>query len=272
MSSSPSRAHALTLLERDPLRHIVGLKMLHHVGTAADVSLREDDAGWALLITFPSSAFEYDAKNYGHDTRIAVLKGTSEPSQLDLLEALDAREARHTVLKTQNSKVARRARERFDARPVAAFVSFTADGHAAPHSDAPPNTRFEASTSTALTPTLVTLFERNGYTRAELERYFAAGSRWFSLEQNSTLAAACFVFQNFGRVWEIAGVHTDPGHRRRGLGARVVEAALRHLLAARALPRYQTAATNEASLALARSIGLVEFLRIEHLEIVPRAA
>ncbi len=83
---------------------------------------------------------------------------------------------------------------------------------------------------------------------------------------------ACFVFQNFGRVWEIAGVHTEPGHRRRGLGACVVGAALRHLLAAGALPRYQTSATNDASLALARSIGLVEFLRIEHLEIAPSAA
>lgn len=270
--SSPPRAHALALLERDPLRHIVGLKMLHHVGTVADVSVREDDAGWAALITFPSSAFEYDAKNYGHTTRIAVLEGSSEHAQLDLLDALDAREAPQTVLKTQNSKVARRARERFDARPVAAFVSFTADEHAAPPSGAPANDGFEASMSTTLTPTLVALFERNGYTRAELERYFAAGARWFSLEQDGAMVAACFVFRNFGRVWEIAGVHTEPGHRRRGLGARVVGAALRHLLAAGALPRYQTSATNEGSIALARSIGLVEFLRIEHLEIATRAA
>jgi ribosomal protein S18 acetylase RimI-like enzyme len=236
----------------------VGLKMLQQVGDSANVALREAGAGWATLITFPSSAFEYDAQNYG-DTQIAVLEGSSDALELELLARLDGQ---HAVLKTQNPAVALAARRRFEARPVAAFVSFTA-------SDAHGNA-LECTTSAALTPALAALFERNGYRESELARHFAAGARWFALEHEGAVAAACFVFQNFGRVWEIAGVHTEPSQRRRGFGARVVEAALEHLLAAGALPRYQTSAANAASIALARSIGLVEFLRIEHLKIEQR--
>lgn len=263
-SGSPSpRDRAIERFQLDPLRHIVGLKMLAHIADA-EVRLREDASGWAGLLRFSSNAFEYDARKYGSDTPIAVLEGTSDALQLALLDELEGLD--RVVLKTQSPSVVRRARERFGARPVAAFVSFTtSDAHRA--SGGP-----ELATSTALTPALCALFERNGYAEAELARHFAAGARWFSLEHDGVVTAACFIFQNFGRVWEIAGVHTAPSQRRRGLGARVVEAAIRHLLGVGALPRYQTSADNAASIALARSLGLVEFLRVEHLRLERCAA
>jgi hypothetical protein len=257
----------IELMQLDPLPHIVGLKMLSHVGAAANVVLREDESGWAALILFASSVFAYDAQNYGPHTRIAVLEGTSEALQLGLLDMLGGHD---TILKTQNPAVALAARERFEARPAAAFVSFTVDDQRRSRPAALlPSSPIEGSTSTLLTPALAALFERNGYREAELAQHFAAGARWFSIEVGGGVAAACFVFRNFGRVWEIAGVHTEPSQRRQGLAARVVVAALRHLLAASALPRYQTSAANEASVALARRIGLIEFLRIEHLKIEP---
>jgi RimJ/RimL family protein N-acetyltransferase len=114
------------------------------------------------------------------------------------------------------------------------------------------------------------LFGQNGYSRAELERYFADGARWFAIERAGRAVAACFVFRNFGPVWEIAGVHTDVRWRRQRLAARVVQAAVWHLLAAGARPRYQTATSNQASIELARRVGLFEFLRIEHLRLGPR--
>ena len=54
------------------------------------MELREHESGRATLIGFPASAFGYDAQNYGSDTRIAVLEGTSEALQLDLLDAVAA--------------------------------------------------------------------------------------------------------------------------------------------------------------------------------------
>lgn len=259
-------ARARELLELDPLRHIVGLKMLRRVGAAADVTLREDESGWAALIAFPPGAFEYDAQNYAGASRIAVLEGSSDTLLLDLLDGLDGVDL---ILKTQNPSVLLRARERFGAQPVAAFVSFTSANAGSRRVAGVPN---GCTTSTALTPALTEIFERNGYAEAELARYFASGARWFALERAGALVAACFVFQNFGRVWEIAGVHTETNERRRGFAKNVVAAALDHLLAADLLPRYQTIADNEGSMALARSVGLVEFLRIEHLKLNSRAA
>jgi RimJ/RimL family protein N-acetyltransferase len=118
---------------------------------------------------------------------------------------------------------------------------------------------------------LAALFDRNGYGAPALARHFADGARWFAIHRDGAPAAACFVFRNFGPVWEIAGVHTAPAARRQGLARRVVRAALVHLLERGVLPRYQTSAANEGSVALARGIGLIEFLRIEHVAFEPIA-
>lgn len=270
------RRRALTLLEHDPLRHIVGLKMLERAGATADVRVREDATGWAVLIGFDASAFEYDAQTYGRDARIAVLEGTSDRLQIDLLA--DLPRGRDVILKTQTASVVRSALERFapsrspalllhpeaangdEPHQVATFLSFTTGSGPSARDDA-------VISGSALSPELEAFFEGNGYGPAELARHFADGARWFAIEHEGTLAAACFVFRNYGPVWEIAGVHTASNARRQGLAARVVCAALSHLLAAGALPRYQTSAANEASVALARSLGLAEFLRIEHVRI-----
>jgi len=65
-------------------------------------------------------------------------------------------------------------------------------------------------------------------------------------------------------VWEIGGVATEPEFRRRRLAAAVVHVGVNHLLSLDRLPRYQVAARNQASVQLARSAGLQEFIRIEH--------
>jgi hypothetical protein len=67
-------------------------------------------------------------------------------------------------------------------------------------------------------------------------------------------------------------VHTAVPHRRQGLAARVVRAAVQHLLGRGLCPRYQTEASNRASIELAHHVGLVEFLRIEHLTVGPRSS
>jgi GNAT superfamily N-acetyltransferase len=116
------------------------------------------------------------------------------------------------------------------------------------------------------------VFAWNGYAAAELERYFAGGAHAFGIDIDGAVAAACFVFQNFEAVWETAGVHTAVRHHRQGLAARVVRAAVQHLLERGLCPRYQTEASNRDSIELARHVGLVEFLRIEHLTVGPRSS
>jgi RimJ/RimL family protein N-acetyltransferase len=99
---------------------------------------------------------------------------------------------------------------------------------------------------------------------AELAQYFRNGAKWFGIEEGGRLASACFVFENYRQVWEVAGVNAHPDFRRRGLAKRVVEAALVYLVRSGLVPRYQAIWDNQPSLALAKSCGLTEFLRMEH--------
>jgi GNAT superfamily N-acetyltransferase len=244
--------------------------MLTLLDEQVELCLVEAEHGWALLLSFPSDVFEYDARTYGHACRIAVLDGTIEPAQFALLERLP-----HTnlVIKTHDARVARYAIGALDARSVTAFVSFTAhdwnamnESIAASAGEAGPG----FSSSPHLNDEMRDSFARSGYGAAELERYFASGAHWFAIHREGGVAAACFVFQNFEAVWEIAGVHAAARHRRQGLAARIVRAAVQHLLNRGLVPRYQTEVSNLASVALARRIGLVEFLRIEHLMVERR--
>jgi GNAT superfamily N-acetyltransferase len=104
----------------------------------------------------------------------------------------------------------------------------------------------------------------NGYTAQELERHFAAGARSFAVREGARRVAAGFIFPNFDAVWEIGGLFTEPGHRRKGYGRRIVAAALHRLLTERLVPRYQVSSDNQESVRLAQSCGLRPFLRMDH--------
>jgi RimJ/RimL family protein N-acetyltransferase len=266
MSPGDRRARAIERLREDPLRHIVSLKMLTRLGEQVEPCLVEAEQGWALLLSFPSDLFEYDVQAYGRGRRVFVIEGTAELAQFALVEQLPNT---RLVIKTPDAAVARYAMEVLGAERVASFVSFTVrDGRVAATraGTAESSAGFPPVSVTPLSSdALCEFFGRNGYTHDELGRYFEALAQAFVIEQDGAVLAACFVFQNFEAIWEIAGVHTAVQHRRQGLAARVVRAALQYLLERGLCPRYQTESRNVASIALARHVGLVEFLRIEHL-------
>jgi RimJ/RimL family protein N-acetyltransferase len=104
----------------------------------------------------------------------------------------------------------------------------------------------------------------NGYEPQELSRYFSAGALWFGVQEKSRFLSVCFIYQNHDRVWEIAGVYTDPNFRGKGLEKKVVTASLQYLLSGHLIPRYQAKWDNIASIRLAKSLGLVEFLKVSN--------
>jgi len=111
------------------------------------------------------------------------------------------------------------------------------------------------------------LFEAQGHDRSWLEFLLRSGKAFACvLERGGDVLSACAAFENYGAVWEVGGVVTAPSHRRRGLGTRVVRTALAELSERALIPRYQVEAHNEASIGLARSVGLTPFLRIVHYE------
>ena len=100
------------------------------------------------------------------------------------------------------------------------------------------------------------LWALNGYDAQEIRAHFEEGGRGYALCEGDAPVSACFVYPNYRRVWEIAGVHTRPQARGRGHARRVVCAALHDLAGEGRLPRYNVLDTNVPSIRLAESLGL----------------
>ena len=264
MQPAAERARAVELLESDPLRHVVTLKMLALFGDRALSSLVESSEGWALRVVLPTSAFEYDARHYGQVPRVVLVNGNWDAAKLALLGDVPSG---GYVLKTGDPALQRFARETLGIEPVRSFTSFTGSALAAAE---PAGVGSEA----AVEPGVVegggldaparALFAQTIYEPAELETYFAAGARWFARRAGARLVSGCFVFENFSRVWEVAGVFTEAAWRRQGLAATVVRAAVADLIERGLQPRYQVETSNRASVELARRLGLTEFIVVEH--------
>jgi GNAT superfamily N-acetyltransferase len=250
-------AAAAALLETDPLRNLVTLKMMGSFpGQMTFLAEREGD-DWALLSLLPVQASAWDRTAYPAAAFVALPNGNS--ARL-VVKALGAAPRGPIVFKTvDNEASAFLAREK-GARLVASFRSFTRGPGPA---GTEPGT--DVASSTERDPEAWALLGRNGYDEPELLRHFARGARWFGARIDGTLASACFAFPNHGRIWEVGGVYTAPDHRRKGLARKVVLAALAFLDGAEFTPRYQVRADNAASIELAGRCDLREFLRVDHL-------
>lgn len=253
---NPDLGLVCRLLEQEPLRNLVTLKMLNSHGKSMSFQLDEGADGWALLSLLPVSDSAWDRTTYPMCKYVAFINGTSASRKVQLLSRLPRE---NVVLKTAEEAVQNAIAKNAAARKAMVFHSFTT-GKQFGTVEADPRVR----QSGRYNENAWRMFRANGYEDEELERYFEKGAQWFGLESGGQLASACFVFQNYGRIWEIGGVYTQPELRRRGLGKLVVMGALRHLSGCALIPRYQTRGDNHASLLLAKSCRLEEFLQMMH--------
>jgi GNAT superfamily N-acetyltransferase len=257
MRGRASRDLAQSRLEGDVLRHIVTLKMLELHGEEMELRFAEDGGGWAVLSLLPVQASDFDRRTYAGSRFVVLVDGTSGASKLELLEGLPAE---GLVIKTYDDLVRDFARARLRARTVQSYVSFTPAAGSRP--GAAPAGVVESG---VLVPGIARMLANNGYTPEDLAGKFAAGARWFAAQEGGMNVSAGFVFPNFGAVWEIGGLFTEPAWRRQGHARRIVAAALCHLAAHGRVPRYQARSDNIGSIRLAQDAGLREFLRMDHL-------
>jgi GNAT superfamily N-acetyltransferase len=236
--------------------------MLNSYGDAMTMTLHRDGPDWALLSLLPVRASDWDRKMYPDAEYIAFVEGSSSALKLGMLEKLpDCR----LVVKTGDPRVQEFLSRRPGAARVTSFRSFTTGPESEKARGTPGALPEEGRDDTPWH-----LFALNGYEPDELRRYFENGARWFGCRLGDGLRAACFVYQNYKEVWEIAGVYTEPAFRRRGLARAVVVAALIWLRSQGKIPRYQVREDNTASISLAESCGLVEFLRVDHFVLSPQ--
>lgn len=246
---------AIDLLAKEPLRHLVLLKHLLAYPDHVRVHAVTGPEGMALLVALDTSASAYDRHAYPQ-AAVAALIASDHPR---LTEQLMPHVPRGVGI------VFKLAQE-IDPAPIAArfpivrrtsFLSFTSSAASARDS--------AVAIGTTVSDAAFRLFEQQGHERGWLEPLLRDGKAFAcTLEQDGEAAAACFAFENYGRIWEVGGVVTALSHRRKGFGGKVVRTALAELKDRTLTPRYQVEDNNEASIRLARSVGLVRFLTIVH--------
>jgi ribosomal protein S18 acetylase RimI-like enzyme len=255
MTLLTTAADVIDELARDPLRHIVLLKQLLAYPEHVKIHRVCGAKGAATLVTLDTSVSPYDRQAYPK-AAVAAFISSDHP---ELTESLMSHIPRGVgIIFKLSSKADRTAVEtQFPVKRRTAFVSFTSAGGFEPApgvhvTSAPGDTAFR-------------MFETQGHARGWLKSLLQQGKAFACmLERNGEAASACLAYENYGAIWEVGGVVTDPSHRRQGLGARVVRTALAELAERGLAPRYQVEEHNIASIALARSLDLVPFLTIVH--------
>ncbi len=249
-----SRQDLIEALAREPLRHIVLLKQLlaHPQAAFHRVSGPE---GAATLVMVDVAASAWDRQAYPR-AALAAFISSDHP-------ALTARLLHHVprgpgiVFKLASEADRAVVAAAFTLQRRTAFVSFTAFDRSEPdrgvHFTRAPGDRAFA------------LFATQGHDRDWLEPMLGDGRAFTCvLEHDDRPLSACFAFENYGPVWEVGGVVTDPAHLRQGLATRVVRTALAELDERGLMARYQAEEHNAASIELARSVGLRRFLTLTH--------
>jgi GNAT superfamily N-acetyltransferase len=255
MTFAISTESAIEELARDPLRYVVLLKQLLAYPDHVKAFRVADASKTAILLALKASASAYDRLTYPEAEVVAFISSDHPDLTAALLLCLP-----------RNVGVVFKLSREADLRPVelkisvmrrTAFVSFTSDGAGEPDA--------EARVTAAPGDAAFRMFETQGHEQAWVHSVLGT-DRAFAcvLEEGGDVASVCLVYENWRSVWEVGGVVTDPAHRRKGFGARVVRTALAEIAMRGLKPRYQVEEHNAASIALARSVGLAPFLTITH--------
>jgi GNAT superfamily N-acetyltransferase len=242
-------------LAREPMRNIVLLKQLLAYRGHVTAHRIGGPRGVATLVILDTSVSSYDRQAYP-GAAVAVFLDSDHP---DLTARLLPRVPRGggVVFKLSREADLAPVAAQFSVERRTAFISFS--------SAVPTVADAGVRITSAPGDGAFALFETQGHERTWLEPLLATGNAFACvLEQDGETVSVCFAFENHGPVWEVGGVVTAPGHRRKGLGARVVRTALAELSRRGLAPRYQVEEHNAASIHLAHSVGLSPFLTITH--------
>jgi ribosomal protein S18 acetylase RimI-like enzyme len=244
-------------LEHDPLRNIVLLKTLSHYPEAIRCHLHEGPEAAGVLLLLPGGTSSFDRQNYPGTDHVVFIAATNPSVLPELLRHVPSGES--LLFKLRDPRHNAVVRGFFNLERVNAFVSYTEA----------PGKLYAAADSVTVAgmpgSACLDLYAAMGHSREELSTRFANGQALsFTVYENDKPLASCFTFPNYGTIYEIGGVYTDPGQRRRGLARKVVETALHHLGHAGFSARYQAQEDNRASIRLAESIGLRHVVTYEH--------
>jgi ribosomal protein S18 acetylase RimI-like enzyme len=256
-------AAAMAFLEADKLRNIHLLKMLAVYPEHARLFDVSDVGDHAVLVRLPVAVAGYDREHYPDARWIGVISAKRADLARQVIERALASSDRvpgRWVFKCMDAAVAEALRSTGVMTRATSFLSFTGA--------ADRRFRLAHAVQTAREPdetVLDMLVRAGGYGREEVLSFFgAADGRSYWIGDAGEPQAVCMSFALHDDVYEIAALCTRPECRRLGYAQSLVQAAWRDLHQHQRLLRYQTREDNEASIRLARTLGLSEFLCVEH--------
>jgi RimJ/RimL family protein N-acetyltransferase len=259
MNAIPDISMVYSLLEQDSFKNLVTLKMLNSYSQYMKLQLNQNGKDWALLSILPVAASDWDKHTYPNATNVVLLNGNCDNLMAGLLHLVPEGPL---VVKTCDKKVIDYFISEMNATKLTSFHSFTRNPAQSTFSQSD-----EVQKKDFINEEAWELFGKNGYSPNELERSLKNGAQWFCICMEKKIASICLVYQNYKDIWEIGGVYTQPDYRKKGFGKGVVLAALDYIEQRKWIPRYQVKTDNHHSIQLAKSCGLIEFLRIDHLAV-----
>jgi len=242
-------------LGADPLGNVVLLKHLAAFPAHTRAFQRHSEFGTATLVLLDTAASDYDRKTYPTATHAALLRSDDAALTEALLAELPADGG--IVFKLGSAAERDVVQRRYPLLRKTSFLSFTSPERRPDHGG--------ALVANSATNAMYALYRTQEHERAWLSPLLADGRAFTCLiDSGDDPLSVCFAFESHGNVWEIGGVVTRPDRRGRGLGSRVVGAALDELGRRGLLARYQVHEDNIASIRLAEALGMRPLLRLTH--------
>ena len=245
----------LTLLEKETLKNIVILKLLRQFPQMKVRSCFKDDKH-ALLLVLPTQESSFYSQLYPWSDHVLFPVVTDMSLLKPLLEPYFEEKVMFAIA---DSNIATAISATTPLTKLRSYISYTGDTL---------TDKINTDTvklSHTFSPECSELFKANNYSQQELDTFASWGGKTFSITtEDGIIASACFIFPNFGDIWEIAGVHTLDSQRRRGFAKQIILKAAAYILSQDKIIRYQTEDKNLVSQKLAESIGLHKFLELSH--------
>jgi ribosomal protein S18 acetylase RimI-like enzyme len=246
----------LRQLERDVLGNIVLLKHIRAFPNDTNAYLVKSGQGTATLVLLDAQAGDYDRKTYPEAAHVVLLSSADPTLTRTVLTCVPR--GRSIVFKLSSDEDRDIVSETYAIARRTSILSFTSKVAAFPADD-------QVSISKTATDQMFELFGTLDHSRDWLAPLLRADRAFACVLPSATEPrSVCFAFETYGPVWEIGGVVTSPSHRGRGLGTRVVRAAVAELKRRALLARYQVDEVNQPSIGLARAVGMTQFLTLTH--------
>lgn len=252
-----SNEKALAHYAENPLRYLVQLKNLQHY--ADSVTCYQSPQG--MLQVYPARRTSYDSVLYPGAEWVFLPSAETPEAALTLADFMrqswDFSE--RYVFKFIDTQTREVFQQQFGLTHMRTFYSYTTSADAS---------SFSSSDAVRISDTasddLIELYVRNRYTAEEIKHYEALGALFYAIYEGSTPVCGCLTYQNFGSIWEVAGLHTLERARRKGYARKVAETAVFTLRSRQLIPRYHVESSNVSSVNLAESLGLTRILVFEH--------